>query len=272
MCSSYWNSYVEGEKDDVGWARRIKHLQDGISKKALKAAKDMYKDFDLAKSEALPILDCHASEVPDQGERSLYLGHDLYYSRYWRANKFLGAMFATHKRTNGYVENVKAKLKPGVTFESVQQEMEEEKKKKKEAKEKEEAAKHEKKKQKVEKMAKEAGINLKPVVAKDTAIIKQLKADLKDAQEDVYAERVKSGSWEEQQQQLETKVAQYKKDYDNMKEHARRLKQAAAALHSDLTSAQRVMEGMGNTLKKQEGPEYVVPGMQSYLNTLMIPQ
>ena len=55
-----------------------------------------------------------------------------------------------------------------------------------------------------------------------------------------------------------------------MKEHARRLKLAGAALHSDLTSAQRVMEGMGNTLKKHEGPEYAVPGMQAYLNTLIL--
>ena len=65
-------------------------------------------------------------------------------------------------------------------------------------------------------------------------------------------------------------MAQYKKDYDNMKEHARRLKLAGGALHSDLTSAQRVMEGMGNNLKRHEGADYVVPGMQSYLNTLIL--
>ena len=65
-------------------------------------------------------------------------------------------------------------------------------------------------------------------------------------------------------------MAQYKKDYDNMKEHARRLKLAGGALHSDLTSAQRVMEGMENTLKKTEGPNYAVPGMQAYLNNLIL--
>ena len=101
MCSSCRNTYVEGEKDDVGWARRIKHLQDGIHKRALAVTKNMYPNFDLEKSEALPVLECHASEVEDAADRNLYEGHDLYYARYWRANKFLGAMFANHKRING---------------------------------------------------------------------------------------------------------------------------------------------------------------------------
>ena len=47
MCSSYWETYVEGEKNDVGWARRIKHLQDGIHKKALAVAIHMYGTMEL---------------------------------------------------------------------------------------------------------------------------------------------------------------------------------------------------------------------------------